>query len=251
MVLLTLVGHLINSRDSLLSTFMQNMKKQEEEEQSSSKQRDKSLSVHSYNEVTEDDPVKESTSESAKKVFVDRSEKSSNGSMSSKVYWKYFSSGGSVSLIMITLVISVASQSLSHFSDLFLSAWTQRRDYKLTNSSSDMSILSEDFIFDDQYKNVIVYSVLSLALFASTLTRAILCFILCLRSSINIHNQVFKSVLRSPLLFFENNPLGRILNRLTRDIGVVDQGIPAVIAELNMSVFSILGILGTSIAVNY
>jgi ATP-binding cassette subfamily C (CFTR/MRP) protein 4 len=246
---------LINNGKSSLSALMKNMR--QEEEKCHDLQRQKSLSVHSFSqdsvvESMEDTPSQsQQTSGESNIQSEDRTEQSSTGSLSFQVYWKYFSSGGSVSLVVITLIISLASQSLSHFSDLFLSAWTQRRDFKLTNSSLDESILSEDFIFDEQYKNVIVYSILSLLLFVSTLARAILSFILCLRCSIKIHNNVFKSVLRSPMFFFETNPLGRILNRLTRDIGVIDQGIPAVIAELNMSVFSILGILGTSIAVNY
>lgn len=45
---------------------------------------------------------------------------------------------------------------------------------------------------------------------------------------------IFKRVLRAPMLFFENNPLGRILNRLTRDVGIIDQVIPNSVVELQM-----------------
>jgi ABC-type multidrug transport system fused ATPase/permease subunit len=45
-------------------------------------------------------------------------------------------------------------------------------------------------------------------------------------SSTSIHNVVFAKVLKAPLSFFESNPLGRILNRFSRDLDIVDGRLP-------------------------
>ena len=37
-----------------------------------------------------------------------------------------------------------------------------------------------------------------------------------------VHNHMLEKLLRSPVGFFDSNPVGRILNRFSKDIGVVD-----------------------------
>lgn len=39
-------------------------------------------------------------------------------------------------------------------------------------------------------------------------TRAILTFLICLAAARHLHNKMFKSILRSPVLFFDTNPVG-------------------------------------------
>lgn len=49
----------------------------------------------------------------------------------------------------------------------------------------------------------------------------------CLVTSRNLHNLMILKVLRAPISFFDSNPIGRILTRLTQDIGAFDFLIPA------------------------
>jgi ABC-type bacteriocin/lantibiotic exporter with double-glycine peptidase domain len=60
---------------------------------------------------------------------------------------------------------------------------------------------------------VSTYHVCFVVLFIGSFLRMTLCFYVSLQSSINLHNTIFRRVLRAPMQFFENNPLGRILNR--------------------------------------
>jgi len=39
--------------------------------------------------------------------------------------------------------------------------------------------------------------------------RAVLAFVICLAAARNLHNKMFKSVLRTPILFFDTNPVGK------------------------------------------
>ena len=38
--------------------------------------------------------------------------------------------------------------------------------------------------------------------------RAIMTFLLCLAAARNLHNKMFRSLLRAPILFFDTNPVG-------------------------------------------
>ena len=47
-----------------------------------------------------------------------------------------------------------------------------------------------------------------------------------LRSSKYLHDKMVSSVLHAPVLFFDTNPTGRILNRFSEDVGCLDEELP-------------------------
>ena len=58
-----------------------------------------------------------------------------------------------------------------------------------------------------------------------------------------LHNQMLQQLLRAPVSFFDSNPVGRILNRFSKDIGVLDlvlYYLTDVFIFVYMRVFSIL-----------
>jgi ABC-type multidrug transport system fused ATPase/permease subunit len=50
-----------------------------------------------------------------------------------------------------------------------------------------------------------------------------------LRASKTLHNAMLSNILRSPMAFFDTTPLGRIMNRFSKDTNVIDEGIPKAI----------------------
>ena len=57
-------------------------------------------------------------------------------------------------------------------------------------------------------------------------TRTITFFFICVNASRMLHNQMFGSILRAPILFFDTNPIGRVLNRFSKDVGFLDDLLP-------------------------
>lgn len=49
---------------------------------------------------------------------------------------------------------------------------------------------------------------------------------LSLYLSFKLHNQMVESVTRAPVLFFDSNPLGRIINRFSKDTANADGSVP-------------------------
>ncbi|KAL9978598.1 hypothetical protein ACROYT_G016133 [Oculina patagonica] len=74
----------------------------------------------------------------------------------------------------------------------------------------------------------------TLAVYESIVTVSLLltiissfCFYLAaLKASENLHDQMTKAVMKAPVLFFDTNPVGRILNRFSKDIGSMDALLP-------------------------
>ena len=80
---------------------------------------------------------------------------------------------------------------------------------------------------DQKHKlNLIIYgSLVGGALFLAVL-RGLLYYYTTLRCSENLHDKMVLSILQSPVYFFDTNPSGRILNRFSKDIGIVDEFLP-------------------------
>lgn len=62
--------------------------------------------------------------------------------------------------------------------------------------------------------------------------RTFLYFSLSLKSSKNLHTNMFNSVSSTAIRFFDLNPLGRIINRFSKDVGLIDEKLPTVVLEL-------------------
>ena len=51
-------------------------------------------------------------------------------------------------------------------------------------------------------------------------------YLAALRASEKLHSAMTEAVLKSPVLFFDTNPAGRILNRFSKDLGCMDDLLP-------------------------
>ncbi|CAG2117151.1 unnamed protein product, partial [Medioppia subpectinata] len=59
-------------------------------------------------------------------------------------------------------------------------------------------------------------------------------FAICMIASKRLHNTIFIRLLRAPMAVFDNNPIGRILNRFTKDLGIIDEMLPSTSFDLNL-----------------
>ena len=63
------------------------------------------------------------------------------------------------------------------------------------------------------------------------LTRTVTFFFVCVNASRILHNRMFACILRAPILFFDTNPIGRVLNRFSKDVGFLDDLLPLQFCE--------------------
>lgn len=76
-----------------------------------------------------------------------------------------------------------------------------------------------------------IYTALVVSSILLMLYRGIYFFQIVMSTSKHLHNRMFTALLQSPMRFFNINPSGRILNRFSRDMGMIDEILPRMILE--------------------
>ncbi|GMF44118.1 unnamed protein product [Phytophthora fragariaefolia] len=146
---------------------------------------------------------------SSKKLIVEEDRRV--GSVRMKTYVNYLAASewnGYVVTATIFILFTVAQVSL-FFCDWFLSQWSK--------GAVDLS----------QKNSMAVYTGIVVASLILTLIRCVYYMEICMRCSGRLHFNYIRKVLGAPVTtFFDVTPVGRILNRFSRDLDQVDNPLP-------------------------
>ena len=77
--------------------------------------------------------------------------------------------------------------------------------------------------------------------------RSFISFRLTVNASRKLHDRMTKAVIRAKIEFFDTNPLGRIVNRFSADVGSNDDMLPPTLFDFFMIAFIVLGAVVTTI----
>ncbi|KAE9001696.1 ABC transporter C family member 3, partial [Phytophthora fragariae] len=132
----------------------------------------------------------------------------------------------------IVLLFSVAQVAL-FFSDWFLSQWSQ--------GSVSLS----------QTNSLAIYVGIVVGAALLVLGRCVFFMEICMACSVNIHWKHLRNVIAAPITtFFDVTPIGRVLNRFSRDLDEVDNPLPYSALWLLLCVFQVLSSFIVCAAVN-
>lgn len=164
-------------------------------------------------------------------------------SSSFKMYWAYTRMGAGFFLLTTFIVTTILTQFIYTGTDYWLSAWTDyQENLDIQKSNPFHTFKRNPIIFESYNANILTYICLVLSLFVVAIIWTTSFFITCMRASVNMHNSIFSSLMEAPILFFDKTPVGIIMNRVSRDLGIIDDLIPPV-------AFEAIEILGHSMAV--
>ena len=76
------------------------------------------------------------------------------------------------------------------------------------------------------HTNLTIYACLVSASLIFSIIRAYAFLLVSLRCSERLHDKMVLAILQAPVLFFDSNPVGRILNRFSKDVGCLDELLP-------------------------
>ncbi|XP_043211792.1 ATP-binding cassette sub-family C member 3-like isoform X6 [Amphibalanus amphitrite] len=153
-------------------------------------------------------------------------EKSETGKVQLAVYGYYMKSVG-VFLTMLTFMLYVAAQACSVGSNIWLSNWTEDVEH-----------------FNDTHtRNVYlgVYGALGFGQALFVLFPSIVMAYGMMRASQLLHSHILSRLFHNPLSFFDTTPLGRIVNRFSKDVDMMDNTLPFNIRSWINCLFSVLG----------
>ena len=151
-------------------------------------------------------------------------EERSVGSVSMSTYANYLAAGGTLSCSIVGLLF-VGGNALGLIADIELKAWAEADAAGGANSNSLVTI----------------YSALTAAVVVAGLVRSVLFFSVSLRASTRLHDDAYRAVVKSPLSFFSANPVGRVLNKFSSDLGQVDELLPPTLFDTIQNALLCLG----------
>ncbi len=142
-------------------------------------------------------------------------EKREYGQIGAFVYMEYFRAGG-LSLAVLFLLVSFTMQALKVYMDFLLRDW----------SAESSDTLSMNYF---SWYSSCSLAVLVLSCFANLLGQ-----VMGARARRRLHEQMLRNLIRAPLELFESWPIGRIINRFSYDLFVVDQKLPSAVQRLTL-----------------
>ncbi|XP_078667891.1 ATP-binding cassette sub-family C member 4-like isoform X1 [Branchiostoma floridae x Branchiostoma belcheri] len=154
------------------------------------------------------------------------------GSVSLRVYWDYLTAGFGKFGLLLSLVLNIVYQGSYVFTDWWLAHWAAKEEEYLntrTNNSSAQNISEKETITPtvvDSSFYLYVFTGVTVAVVVLSTVRTLFMFYNCIMASHNLHNSMFHAIIRTPILFFDTNPVGRILNRFSKDMGQLDEQLP-------------------------
>nr|XP_026485069.1 multidrug resistance-associated protein 4-like isoform X1 [Vanessa tameamea] len=201
-------------------------------------------------------------------------EERESGSMGWRVYGAYLRAGGQKARLVFMVLLLVIGQLSATLCDYWVTYWTNEvtrlkeretnstvKDYdrvtppmnstfSLTSYFSGIEILPNLNIHAligtlDTSQYLYVYTALIICCIFFITARALMFFKVCMTASRNLHNDMFHSMLRGVMRFFDTNSSGRILNRFSKDIGALDELLPRFLLEciqIYLVMFSILAL---------
>ena len=90
-----------------------------------------------------------------------------------------------------------------------------------------LSLLTRKYPEDQKSEtNLLIYASFVGASFIFLIIRAFGFFMVSLRCSERLHDKMVAAVLQAPVVFFDLNSVGRIMNRFFKDIGCMDEVLP-------------------------
>ncbi|XP_065757880.1 ATP-binding cassette sub-family C member 4-like [Muntiacus reevesi] len=167
------------------------------------------------------------------------------GKVEFKTYANYFTAGAHWSVIIFLILVNIAAQVAYTLQDWWLLNWANVKSglYFGTNveEAADVMFVLNWFLT--------VYSGLTLSTILFGITRSLLIFYVLANSSQILHNKMWESILRAPVLFFNRNPIGRILNHFSKDIGHMDDLLPQIFQDFIQTFLLVIGVMGVMVAV--
>ncbi|KAI4581542.1 ATP-binding cassette sub-family C member 4 isoform X1 [Ovis aries] len=169
----------------------------------------------------------------------------SEGKVGFKAYKNYFTAGAHWFIIIFLILVNLAAQVAYVLQDWWLSYWANQQ------SALNVTVNGQGNVTEKLNLNwyLGIYSGLTASTVLFGIARSLLVFFVLVSSSQTLHNQMFESILRAPVLFFDRNPIGRILNRFSKDIGHMDDLLPLTFLDFIQTFLQVIGVVGVAVAV--
>ncbi|KAI6044220.1 P-loop containing nucleoside triphosphate hydrolase protein [Pisolithus marmoratus] len=182
------------------------------EDNEESKKDDKRKSMAVQKKATEE------KKESSDKLIAE--EERNTGAMGAATWWAYLKATGGASMAVMLFIEIIMLQGSVVILGQWLSWWTEDKFHEKAEAWIG--------IYDGiGFASILLLIIMNISILMSTI-----------RASRTFHSKALEGVLRAPMWWFEGQPIGRIMNRFSKDIEAIDQ-------RLMPQLFQLVGGAGT------
>ncbi|KAK0081216.1 hypothetical protein PV326_007800 [Microctonus aethiopoides] len=177
------------------------------------------------------------------------------GKIDSSIWKSYIKSGGNYCIIFLAILPFIAAQLSGSGVDWFLTYWIkiEENDNRTIFNTNETSISNNTLTISDTLDSMLskntcryIFSGLIFLTIIISITRSFAIYEVFIRASKRLHNALFYSITRATMYFFNTNTSGRILNRFSKDMGLIDELLPVTVIEC---IQIALGVIGTIVVI--
>ncbi|XP_038065585.1 multidrug resistance-associated protein 4-like [Patiria miniata] len=165
------------------------------------------------------------------------------GTVDWMVYIRFFRAAAGVIFLLVWVIVVVGAQALLSYADVWLAMWANEEEKDLVDRNITSQYNQDGMEYENRSYYIRIYAILCGATTATLFLRAFLFFHVFVTASKTLHKQMFGSIIRAPMQFFDTNPVGRILNRFAKDIGYMDDVLPSTFTDFLQITLSTIAIV--------
>jgi ATP-binding cassette subfamily C (CFTR/MRP) protein 4 len=166
------------------------------------------------------------------------------GSGTLNPYKGYCLAGHGWTTTCLLVIFFAFTQLLVNLCDCSFVFWVDSKE-GFTTSNTQIEIFFNDTHF------LYVCGILLLIIIVACYSNLGAAVLYCKYASQYLHKALFGKVLVGSLIFFDNHPSGRVLNRFSKDMGMIDEVVPLGISELTKTILMTVGSLVILMVFNY
>ncbi|XP_014216231.1 probable multidrug resistance-associated protein lethal(2)03659 [Copidosoma floridanum] len=174
------------------------------------------------------------------------SEKPAGGSVSGRIYVSYFGASGSTLLVGLVVLASLLHQLAASGGDYFLARWVNAEENR---GPCDNGTCATDHHHRESWY-VSIYGGITVATIGLCLLQSWMFFEMSTRIAKNLHANMFARVVATNMDFFVANPLGRIINRFSKDMSIIDTEVSRAMIDVIQNAIHVLAAVVVVSSVN-
>ncbi|CAJ1086991.1 LOW QUALITY PROTEIN: multidrug resistance-associated protein 4-like [Xyrichtys novacula] len=230
--------------------FVSLLKSDEEQEHNSRSADTDRLSLRSHSSLTSYNSLLPADSNKKDQISIEAvaalaEETRVDGNVGGHVYRKYFTAGCNILVLFVIFLLSITAEATYIVQDWWLVYWAKE---EALNNTPIVSIRNEVNATHSYQESKLtfylsIYSGLTAAAVLFGFARSLVIFHVLVRAAQTLHNCMFNAIIRTSVRFFDVNPIGRILNRFSKDISLMDSTLPITFVDFYQLILQNIGVV--------
>ncbi|XP_058060768.1 uncharacterized protein LOC131211356 [Anopheles bellator] len=163
-----------------------------------------------------------------------------DGTVRFGVYTDFLKSVNSVPFVVLVAALMLAAQIASTGTDYFVFIWVDWEETVAGTAEAHWTTTDHVLLYAGAIGLTVLLTANCFAFFG-----------MCLRASLHVHSALYRGVTHTAMQFFTDNSSGRVMNRFSKDIGLIDANLPIVMADSLYFFLELAGIVTIVALANY